>query len=59
LLLAQLAHRDELGDAPLDVIKAGVVLVEHLAGVRWVEFLLGALRPRNCQQPVEVAANHR
>ena len=58
-LLAQLAHGDELGDAPLYVVEAGVVLVEHLAGVLGVEPLLGALRPRHREQPVEVAADHR
>jgi hypothetical protein len=39
-LLAQLAHGDELGDPPLHVIEAGVVGVEHLAGMRRVEPLL-------------------
>ena len=58
-LLAQLAHGDELGDPLLDVIEAGVVGVEHLAGVDRVEPLLGALRPRHRDQPVEVAADHR
>ena len=58
-LLAQLAHRDELGDPPLHVLEAGVVLVEDLAGVLRVEPLLGALRPRHREQPVEVAADHR
>ena len=32
-LLAQLADGDELGDPPLDVVEAGVVGVQHLAGV--------------------------
>ena len=58
-LLAQLAHGDELGDPPLDVVESGVVGVEHLARVDGVEPLLGALRPRHRDQPVEVAADHR
>ncbi len=58
-LLAQLADRDELGDPALDVVEAGVVGVEHLAGVGGVEPLLGALRPRHRDQPVEVVADHR
>ena len=58
-LLAQLAHGDELGDPPLHVLEAGVVGVEHLAGVSRVEPLLGALAPRHRDQPVEVAADHR
>ncbi len=41
-LLAQLADGDELGDPALDVVKPGVVGVEHLAGVPGVEPLLGA-----------------
>ena len=56
---AQLAHGDELGDAALDVLQPGVVLVEHLARVLGIQPLLGALRPRHRQQPVEVAADHR
>ena len=58
-LLAQLAHGDELGDPPLDVLEPGVVGVEHLARVHGVEPLLGALRPGHRDQPVEVAADHR
>jgi len=58
-LLAQLANRDELGDAPLHVLESGVILIEDLAGVLRIELLLGALRPRHGQQPVQVAADHR
>ena len=58
-LLAQLAHGDVLDDAVLDVLEAGVVGVEHLARVRRVEPLLGALAPRHGEQPVEVGADHR
>ncbi len=36
-----------------------MVGVEHLTGVGGVELLLGALRPRHRDQPVEVAADHR
>ena len=52
-------HRDVLGDAVLDVLEAGVVGVEHLARVHRVELLVGALRPRHGDQPVEVGADHR
>src|SRR5262249_35952232 len=58
-LLAQLPDGDELGDSTLDVVQARVVLVEDLPRVLWIELLLGALRPRNGQQPVEVVADHR
>ena len=44
-LRAQLADRDVLGDPVLHVLEAGVVGVQHLAGVRGIEPLLGALRP--------------
>jgi hypothetical protein len=55
----QLAHRQVLGDALLHVLEAGVIGVEHLARVHRVEPLLGALRPRHRDQPVEVRADHR
>ena len=58
-LLAQLLDRDVLGDAVLDVLEAGVVGVEDLAGVHGVEALVGALPPRHGDQPVEVGADHR
>ena len=58
-LLAQPADRDVLGDPVLDVLEAGVVGVEHLAGVDGVESLLGALAPRHADQPIEVGADHR
>ena len=56
---AQLAHGQVLGDALLHVLEAGVVGVEHLARVHRIEPLLGALRPRHGDQPVEVGADHR
>jgi hypothetical protein len=58
-LRAQLAHGDELGDPLLHVVEAGVVGVQHLAGVGRVEALIGAFAPRHRDQPVEVAADHR
>ena len=58
-LLAQLAHGDVLDDPVLDVLEARVVGVEHLARVRGVEPLLGALAPRHGEDPVEVVADHR
>ena len=58
-VLAQLAHGQVLGDPVLHVLEPGVVGVEHLARVVRVEPLLGALRPRHGDQPVEVGADHR
>ena len=57
-LLAQLRDGDVLDDPVLDVLEAGVVGVEHLAGVLRIEPLLGALAPRHREQPVEVVADH-
>ena len=57
-LRAQLLHGDVLGDAVLDVLEAGVVGVEHLAGVHGVELLVGALLPRHGDQPVQVGPDH-
>ena len=56
---AQLADRQVLGDAPLHVVEAFVVGVEHLARVHRVEPLLGPLRPRHGEQPVEIGPDHR
>ena len=56
---AQLLDRQVLDDAVLDVLEAGVVGVEHLAGADRVEDLVGALLPRHGDQPVEVGADHR
>ena len=58
-LLPQLAHGQVLDDAVLHVVEAVVVGVEDLARVRRVEPLLGALRPRHGEQPVEVGADDR
>ena len=57
-LLAQLGDGDVLDDPILDVVETGVVGVEHLARVDRVEHLVRACAPRDCEQPVEVAADH-
>ena len=57
-LLAELRHGDVLDDSVLDVVEARVVGVEHLACVLGIQPLLGALAPRDGEQPVEVVANH-
>jgi hypothetical protein len=57
-LLAELRDRDVLDDPVLDVLETRVVGVEDLAGAHGVEHLFGAIAPRHCQQPVEVAADH-
>ncbi len=56
-VVLQLAHREELEDAVLDLLEVVVVLVEHLAGVRDVEVVLGADRPRQVDDPLEVGAH--
>ncbi len=57
-LLAQLLDRDVFDDAVLDVIKAGVVGIQHRTRVLRVETLLGALAPRHGQEPIEIGADH-
>jgi hypothetical protein len=56
---AELPHRQVLDDALLHVVEAGVVGVEDLAGVDGIQALLGALRPRDREQPVEVGPDGR
>ena len=55
---AELADRQILGDALLDVVETGVVGVEHLARVLRVEALFRPLRPGNREEPVEVGPDH-
>src|SRR6185436_13111737 len=57
-VLAELAHREVLGHTVLDVLEAGVVLVEHGARADGVETLLRALTPRHRDHPVEVGPDH-
>ena len=58
-LLAELRDGDVLDDPVLHVLEAGVVLVQDLARVLRVEALLGALAPRDGEEPVEVVADDR
>ena len=53
----ELAHGEELEDAVLDLLDVVVVLVEHLAGVREVEVVLGRLVPRQRRDPLQVGAD--
>ena len=55
---AQLLDGQVLDDAVLDVLEARVVGVEHRARVDRIELLVGLLRPRHGDQPVEVGADH-
>ena len=57
-VLAQLAHREVLGYAVLDVLEAGMVAVEHRAGRDRVEVLFRSLVPGDRDQPVEIGADH-
>jgi len=58
-ILAQLAHGQVLDDAVLHVLEPFVVGVEDLACLDRLERLLGALAPRDGEEPVEVGADHR
>ena len=53
----RLADGEELEDAVLDLLDVVVVGVEHLARVREVEVVLGALVPRQRRHPLEVGAD--
>ena len=55
----ELAHREVLEDAPLDLLEAVVVRVEDLARLRDVDGFRVALRPRQRDEPIEVRAHHR
>ena len=46
-LLAELADGEILDDPLLHVVEARVIGVEHLTGVRGIERVVGALRPRH------------
>ena len=55
----QLAHREELQNAPFDLLQTIVVVIQYLARPLDVELLGVELRPRHRNQPIEVIARHR
>ena len=55
----ELAHRQVLEDALLDLLEVVVVGVEDVARLLDVELVLGGDRPRQLDQPLEVGARHR
>ncbi len=56
-LVSQLAHRQELQDALLDIVQAVVVIVQDGAGADDVQNFLVALAPRHVGEPVDVIAH--
>ncbi len=54
----ELAHREELEDAVLDLLEVVVVAVEDPAGVGHVEIVVAAHVPRQRDDPVQVGADH-
>ena len=52
----QLAHRQILEHAVLHLLEAGVVGVEHVFRALEIDRILGALRPRERDDPVEIRA---
>src|SRR5262249_12929661 len=56
---AQLAYAEVFGDAPLHLLEALVVGVEHAAGLDGIEAVRGPLPPGHREEPVEVGADHR
>jgi hypothetical protein len=57
LVALELADREVLDDALLDLLEAVVVLVEDLAHLGDVDVVRGLLRPRDVEDPVEVGAD--
>src|SRR6185437_2063468 len=57
-ILHELAHGEELEDALLDLLKAVVVIVQHLLSVVDGANFFGALLPRHCEKPIEVVARN-
>src|SRR5262249_15000162 len=55
---SQLPNRQVLRDAPLHIVQALVVRVEHYPGMLRVQALLGSLCPRYRQQPIEIRPDH-
>ena len=55
----ELAHREVLEDAVLGLLEARVIGVEHALGARQVDHFVGALAPRQRDQPVEIRARDR
>src|SRR5262249_22318007 len=56
---AQLAYAEVFRDAPLHLLEALVVGVEHPAGLDGIEAVRGPLPPGHGEEPVEVGADHR
>ncbi len=57
-VLIQLAHGQQLQNTLLDLLQTVVLLVEHLAGVRLIQIILGGGVPRQRQAGIQIAANH-
>ena len=55
---SELADRQVLRDATFHVIEPLVVRVEHCPCMHRIQALLGPLRPRDRQQPVEIGPDH-
>src|SRR3954454_21100589 len=54
----QLAHREELEDALLDLVDVVVVAIEHAARLGEVDVIVGRDAPRQLDDPLEVGADH-
>ena len=54
-----LLHGEIFDDSLLDLLQPVMVLVQHALGAAEVALDLGALFPRDVEQPVEVIADHR
>ena len=55
----ELPHREVLENAVLRLLETGVIRVEHGLGARQIDHFVGALRPGQRDQPVEIGARDR
>src|SRR5205085_6005540 len=58
-LRVELAHREVLENATLDLVETEMILVEDGARFRDVDAILAGLRPRELDQGIEIRAQHR
>src|SRR5262249_17888630 len=54
----ELAHREKLENALLDLFEAEMILVQNSTRLREVDLLLGLDLPRQLDQPIDVGPGH-
>src|ERR1051326_3441997 len=58
-LRTQLPYGKILCDAAFDIVETGMIRVQDLSCVLWIEAFLRPLGPRDREEPVEICTNHR